>query len=181
VPSMKQVFRVQGFKHPLRLFRFNHRCRRRRRLMMMSCCRRRRRAATALLIAGALNLLSGVSFSGSAVPSSPLWSVTCSLVTGEATEVNKNNNCKKFVHSLLANVCCCRRFWRRRRAASCPAAGAACGTNPCVLAALAHRPPVSAPLPQDVPTEQLMQIRKQVQEEAQYFNESFQQLRMAQS
>jgi hypothetical protein len=50
-----------------------------------------------------------------------------------------------------------------------------------VLAALAHRPPVSAPLPQDVPTEQLMQIRKQVQEEAQYFNESFQQLRMAQS
>ena len=35
--------------------------------------------------------------------------------------------------------------------------------------------------PQDVPTEQLMQIRKQVQEEAQYFNESFQQLRMAQS
>jgi hypothetical protein len=34
---------------------------------------------------------------------------------------------------------------------------------------------------QDVPTEQLMQIRKQVQEEAQYFNESFQQLRMAQS
>ena len=50
-----------------------------------------------------------------------------------------------------------------------------------VLAALTHRPPVSAPLPQDVPTEQLMQIRKQVQEEAQYFNESFQQLRMAQS
>jgi hypothetical protein len=35
--------------------------------------------------------------------------------------------------------------------------------------------------PQDVPSEQLMQIRKQVQEEAQYFNESFQQLRMAQS
>ncbi len=36
-------------------------------------------------------------------------------------------------------------------------------------------------LSQDVPSEQLMQIRKQVQEEAQYFNESFQQLRMAQS
>jgi hypothetical protein len=35
--------------------------------------------------------------------------------------------------------------------------------------------------PQDVPTEQLMQIRKQIAEEAQYFNESFQQLRMAQS
>lgn len=46
-------------------------------------------------------------------------------------------------------------------------------------------PPLASLTPlaraQDVPTEQLMQIRKQVQEEAQYFNESFQQLRMAQS